>query len=93
MVDGNGLGVLADPHQRETEVSLELLLVEVEPDERAPDDEGEERADERVGDAQVDEVAVRQMMRVREQILPEADELGVSFRERVVFCEEDEERA
>ena len=93
VVDGNGLGVLADPHQRETEVSLELLLVEVEPDERAPDDEGEERADERVGDAQVDEVAVRQMMRVREQILPEADELGVSFRERVVFCEEDEERA
>ena len=93
VVDGYGLGILADPHQRETEVSLKLLLVEVEADERASDDEGEERAYERVGDAQVDQVPVREMVRVLEQILPEADELGVPVRERVVLREENEEGA
>ena len=73
VVDGDGLCVLPYSHQRETEVSLELLLVEVEADERASDDEGEKRAEERVGKAQVDEVAVRKVVRVDEQILPEAD--------------------
>ena len=54
---GHFLGVLAQPHQREAEIGLVALLIEIELDEGTPDDMGHPRAENGVDQRGPDQIA------------------------------------
>ena len=56
-IEGDALGILAHAHQREAEIRLEALLLEVERDQATADQVGQQRAAERIDQADPRHVA------------------------------------